>query len=121
MTPTQRIFALTAAVLIFVFIIDLVRRRKIGIQYSILWLFMGVVIFIVATWYDSLLIVTSLIGAVVPTTTLFIFGILFLMVMTLHLTMRITQQQITIVQLAQEIALLKHELERDEDAPGSGA
>ena len=121
MTPTQRIFALTAAVLIFVFIIDLVRRRKIGIQYSILWLFMGVLIVVLATWYESLLIITRLIGAVVPTTTLFIFGILFLMVMTLHLTMKISQQQITIVQLAQEIALLRHELESDEDALRPGA
>jgi len=44
-----------------------------------LWLLTGAVIILLVIWYDLLVIITHFIGAVAPTTTLFIFGLIFLM------------------------------------------
>jgi len=115
MTPTQRIFAVTVSIVIFLFILELVRRRKIGIQYSVLWILTGASLLVLSLWYDVLLAVTKFIGAVLPTTTIFIFGILFLALLSLHLTVRLSAQQQLMVQLAQEVALLRHEVEKDRE------
>ena len=122
MTPTQRIFAVTVSIVIFLFILELVRRRKIGIQYSVLWILTGASLLVLSLWYDGLLALTKFIGAVLPTTTLFIFGILFLGLFSLHLTIRLSGQQQMTVQLAQEVALLRHEMEknREQEATPSG-
>ena len=83
MTIQQKIFAVFASILIFVVIINLVKNKKLKEEYSWLWLLTGVVIIMLVLWYDVLLMLTHLIGAVLPTTTLFIFAILFLICLTL--------------------------------------
>ena len=50
---------------------------------------------------------TRLIGAVAPTSTLFLFGILFLLLACLQFSMRITSLEERLKVLAQEIALLR--------------
>ena len=58
-------------------------------------------------WYDLLLFLTKLIGAVVPTTTLFIFGIVFLVILCLHFAVKISCLTGQVKNLAQEISLLR--------------
>ena len=75
MLPSQKLFALIASGLFFLFIIELVRRRRLREEYSWVWLLLGLGIFLPVLWYDLLIAVSRMIGAVVPTTALFIFGI----------------------------------------------
>jgi hypothetical protein len=63
-------------------------------------------------WYDLLLLLTNLIGAVTATTTLFIFGILFLILITLHFAVKISSLTNQVKNLAQKLSLL--EAERDQ-------
>ena len=91
MTITQRIFAFTAAALFLILVFGLIRQRKVDINYSILWIFISVAILAISIWYDLLLFVSKLIGAVTPTTTLFIFGTIFLLALNIHYSIRMTQ------------------------------
>jgi hypothetical protein len=107
MTFQQKIFALLISVLLFIGIIYLVKKGKLREEYSWLWLLTGLVIFTLVLWYDLLLFLTRVIGAVLPTTTLFIFGIIFLISVTLHFTIKISSLTNEVKNLAQKLSLLE--------------
>lgn len=114
MTPTQRIFAAIVSLLLIIFVINAIRRRRLEIQYAILWLVVAAGIALFSTWYNLLEIVTRFIGAVLPTTTLFLFGILFLVLINIQFSMRISQLQTRLRLLSQEHALLLEKVTRRE-------
>ncbi len=106
MPLNQRIFACSLALLFFVFVIDLARRKKLRVEYSVLWCLTSVSILVFVFWYDSLVFLTGMIGAVLPTTTLFIMGLMFLMFVNLHFSVKLSEISEQVKNLAHEIALL---------------
>jgi len=105
----QKIFALIVGIAVFLFILEMVRRRKLREEYSWLWLLTGSGIIVLVVWYDLLVFITELVGAVLPTTTLFLFGLLFLMLIALHYSVKISALTDQVRKLAQELAILKAE------------
>jgi len=103
------VIALSLLLLFYVF--ELVRRRHLNEEYSISWLVAGIVIFILAIWRNVLDSITRLIGGTYYTSTLFFFGILFLIVINLHFSVRISGLSNMVRRLSQELALVKSELE----------
>jgi len=103
----QKIFAIIISIAILVAIIELVRRRKLREEYSFLWLLVGALLFVLASWYGLLKAVTSFIGAGLTSSTLFFFGIIFLMLMNLHFSIKISDLTEKVKNLAQEIALMR--------------
>ncbi|MCX5867838.1 MAG: DUF2304 domain-containing protein [Proteobacteria bacterium] len=103
----QKIFAMIVAIALFIYIIDLVRRKKLRIEYSYLWMITGIVIMIVAVWHDFLLWISRLIGAVWPTSTLFLLALIFLTAICIHFSVRLSLLSDQVQILSQEIALLK--------------
>ena len=111
MPASQKVFAVIASFLIMAIVVELVRRRKLREEYSWLWLVTGGVIILLVIWYDLLVFLTHLIGAVAPTTTLFIFGLLFFIVISLHYSIQISKMSYQIKEMAQQLALLKERVE----------
>jgi hypothetical protein len=107
----QKIFAVIASAAIFVFIIELLRVRRLKEEYAWLWLLTGVTMIVLVLWYDLLEFISKLIGAVMPTTTLFIFSIIFLLLISIHYSMIVSKLTNQVKDLAQELAILKKELE----------
>ena len=107
----QKIFAISVSILIMGVVVELVRRRKLREEYSWLWLLTGGMIILLVMWYDLLVALTSLIGAIAPTTTLFIFGLLFLMLISLRYSIQISKLSHQIKEMGQQLALLKGEVE----------
>ena len=107
----QKIFAIVASILIMIIVVELVRRRRLREEYSWLWLLTGAVIILLVMWYDLLLFITHLIGAIAPTTTLFIFGLLFLMLISLHYSLQISKLSHQVKEMAQQLTLLKGQVE----------
>lgn len=107
MTLQQKIFAFIISFLLFISIIYLVKKGKLREEYSWLWLLTGFVILTLVVWYDLLLLITKLIGAVLPTTTLFISGIIFLVLIILHFTIKISALTNQVKNLAQNVSLLE--------------
>lgn len=105
----QMIVALMIAVSIFFVILELVRERKLREEYSWLWLLTGAVLVIFTLWYDLLVKITHLIGAVAPTSTLFFFGLIFLMLVCVQFSIRISKLTTQMKNLSQELAILKAE------------
>lgn len=111
----QRVFASIASILIMLLVLELVRRRKLREEYSWLWLLTGVIIILLVAWYDLLVFISRTIGAVMPTTTLFIFGLLFLMIISLHYSVQISKLSKQVKVLAQELTLLKGQVQQEGD------
>ena len=109
MSIQQKIFAILVSVLIFVIIITLVKNKKLKEEYSWLWLLTGFFIIVLVLWYDLLLMLTHLIGAVLPTTTLFIFAILFLICLALNFAIKISALTDQVKILSQKVSLMEAE------------
>ena len=107
----QKIFAVVVSIMIMMVVVELVRRRRLREEYSWLWLLTGAAIVLLVIWYDLLVIITHFIGAVAPTTTLFIFGLLFLMLISLHYSIQISKLSHQVKEMGQQVALLRGQLE----------
>jgi hypothetical protein len=105
----NQIVALLIGFGMFFLIIELVRRRKLREEYSWLWLMTVSVILIFALWFDFLKWVTSLIGAIAPSSTIFMFAFLFLIFISLHFSVVISRLTDRNRELAQQFALLELE------------
>ena len=106
MTPRQQIFALVASVALLVFIVEMVRRRRLREEYSWLWLFTGLAVLVLSAWFGLLKWLTRLIGAVTPVSTLFVFGILFLLITNIYFSIKVSTLTNQVKNLAQRLAIL---------------
>ncbi len=107
----QQIFALVVCLIVFVFTIDMVRQRRLREEYSVLWLGTSLIMFVLVIRYDWLEALTRFIGAGLPTTTLFIGAIIFLMLISVQFSIKISRLTDQVKNLVQENALLRHDLE----------
>jgi len=107
MPISQKIFALFICLLVFVVTINLVRKRKLREEYSVLWLVTSILMFVLVIRYEWLVALTNFIGAGLPTTTLFICSIVFLMLIAVQFSIKISGLTAQIKNLAQENALLR--------------
>ena len=123
MTPRQQAFALVGSIGLLVFIIEMVRRRRLREEYSWLWIIVGVAILILTAWFGLLEWLTRLIGAVVPVSTFFVFGILFLVVVNIYSTIKISTLTTQVKNLAQRLAIVDTYVQelRNHDHGGHGA
>jgi hypothetical protein len=108
----QQIFAMAVSLLVFVCTIDMVRKRKLREEYSVLWLTTSIVMFILVIRYEWLVALTQFIGAGLPTTTLFIGSIIFLVLIAVQFSIKISKLTDQLKNLTQDNALLRGELDR---------
>ncbi len=118
MTPTQRLFAIITSVTTFLVVMELVRRRRLREEYAFLWVLTTVGMMVLATWYGLIEWITQAIGAVAVTTTLFLFALLFLLLISVHFTTVISRLTVQVRRLAQELAILQAERDRAAGDPG---
>ncbi|MDP2645986.1 MAG: DUF2304 domain-containing protein [Desulfobacterales bacterium] len=114
----QKLFAILTGLSLLTVIIYLVQKGKLREEYSWLWFLTGVVILVLALWYDVLLLLTDLIGAVTPTTTLFILGIVFLMLISLHSGIKISRLNDQVKNLAQKVSLIEAQINQPKSRTG---
>ena len=122
----QQIFALLVSLGVFIFTIELVRKKRLREEYSVLWLGTSFVMFILIIKYDWLVHLSNLIGAVLPTTTLFLGSIIFLVLLSVQFSIKISRLTDQVKDLVQENALLRHEFEQcvqppEKERPEAGA
>ena len=107
----NKIVALTLGIGMLLLIIELVRRRKLREEYSWLWLMTGSVILVLALWFNLLKWITHLVGAITPSSTIFLCAFLFLILISLHFSVVISRLANRNKELAQRYALLELELD----------
>jgi hypothetical protein len=111
----QQVFGLIVSVLVFYVVIDMVRKRRLREEYSVLWLATSVVMFVLVLRYEWLVNLTALIGAGLPTTTLFLGSLIFLMLLSVQFCIKISRLTDQVKNLSQDNALMKAEIENLQD------
>ncbi len=98
-----------------VLVLDLLRKRKLSEPYTLLWLFV-ILGTTAATWFDRFLIfLTRFFGAIAPVSTLTLLSLVFILIMLIFFSMKISRLQEDLKRLAQEMAL------RTGSVPGAGS
>ena len=115
MLPRQKIAMIIICISIFILILDLVRRRKLREEYSWLWLLTSAALFVLVIQYSWLELITEAMGAVLPTTTLFIGALVFLMFLSIQFSVRISKLTDQVKNMVQENALLREKIEEIKD------
>jgi hypothetical protein len=110
-STSTRVIAIVLSLLLVVTVLWLVRRRTLRAEYTPIW--MGVAIGIAALSLVPPLLgwLTHAVGAWTPSSTLFFFGELFLLGICLNYAVRLSGLTLQIKNLAQELAVLRGELE----------
>jgi hypothetical protein len=110
LSRTQLITAL-GAVALALFVLDLVRRRKLSEEYSLLWVVATAAVAVLGFSTPLLTAITRLLGFLGESSTVFAFGLAFVTVMLLHLSVKLSRLGAENHSLTRELALLRHELD----------
>jgi hypothetical protein len=110
-STSTRVIAIVLSLLLVGAVLWLVRRRTLREEYTPIW--MGVALGIAALSLVPALLVwlTRAVGAWTPSSALFFFGELFLLAICLNYAVRLSGLTLQVKNLAQELAVLRGELE----------
>lgn len=112
-TLSTRILAVISAAILFGVVLECVRRRKLLEEFTPIWITCAFAILALAVSFDVLIWITDLIGAWAPSSTVFFFGLAFLMAISLGYAIRLSALSSQVKILAQELALMKAEIGSD--------
>lgn len=119
---TANVFAAIAAVLVFVFILWLLRRGALKEKYAVLWLFVSAAAAFFALVPGAARGLADLVGVEIPANLLFFVALVLLVLVSVQLSYELSRHEGRIRRLAEEAALLDarlRELERrDKEAGG---
>jgi hypothetical protein len=117
LSRTQVIVALGGLAL---FVLDLVRRRRLSEEYSLLWVVATLVVAVLGFSTPLLRLITRALGMMYESSTVFAVGLAFATVGLLVLSVKLSRLGHEHQVLTRELALLRHELERERPARGAG-
>ena len=102
-----QIVAITAAVGLLLFVLELVRRRSLMERYALLWVFSAVVILVLAIWDEALGAVARQLGIVSAPNALFFVALAFVLLLLLHFSAAMSRLTDQSKVLAQRQAILE--------------
>ena len=106
------ILAAIAALITFVFVIDLLRRGVLREKYAVLWLFFSGAALLLAIFPAVLVWLTGVLGVAEPVNLLFFVTIVLLVLVSIQLSYELSRHEARIRRLAEEVALLKEGINR---------
>jgi hypothetical protein len=115
-----QIAAIAFAVLVFVVVFELVRRRRLRERYALVWMAASLVLLVLAIWKDLLYSVSKAVGIYYPPNALFVIAFGFLLLLLLHLSAAVSRLSDQITVLAQRLALLEEQSSSERSASGVG-
>ena len=118
MPPRIRIIAILICIFLVAYVFELVRRRHLSEEYSMGWLVAGSMMLILSISEGLLVWVSNLGGATLFTSTLFFFGLVFLVTICLHFSIRISALTNQVRTLTQHMGILHSEKQLLEEQIG---
>ncbi len=112
MLDRAMIVGLGASLAALLLVLELVRRRKLREEYSLLWLATAIVLLILSVSRPLLDSLAQAVGIFYPPSALFLVALTFVMSILLHFSTVITRLAQENKEIAQQLALLRYELEQ---------
>lgn len=110
-----RALALTVSLVLVAVVLWLVRRRGLREEYTPIWMGVALALVVVSIRLDWLHVIARAIGAWTLSSVIFFLGEVFLVAVCLNYAVRLSQADVQIKNLAQEIALLRTRMDSLDD------
>jgi hypothetical protein len=104
-----------AAILVFIFIVVLLRRGLLKEKYAVLWLLFAGVTFLLAAIPGALRWVSDLLGVEIPANLIFFATLILLILVSIQMNYELSRHEARIRRLAEEVALLREQGKRESD------
>lgn len=111
MSMALRISLLLGILVYLILIFVLLRKKSLNLKYSLLWIFMAIVLFVMVIFPKIVTFIAHLIGIVSPINAIFLAFIFFILLLLISLTSIVSKQQRKIKTLIQNVAILEKKLE----------
>lgn len=114
------LIAIISAVAAITVIVEMCRRRQLREKYALVWLAVGVVMAVVAAvpgWFNRL---AHALGVISPPDLLTVLATLFLLIVCVQYSWEFGRMEDRTRVLAEEVALLRNEIEALQAPPASG-
>ncbi len=111
MSGTAHLFVSWIVASSLVFVVFLVRRGQIRVKYALLWLSVGAGMVVLSVSPGVLDALSRQVGVAYPPTTLFLVAIVFLLLLSVHVSFELSRLEEQSRTLAEQLALLRAELE----------
>lgn len=109
------------ALLVLIIIVSLLLRRQLREKYATLWIIIGLVILVLAIFPGLLLGLSNALGVEVPSNLIFALALVLLIGVALHLSWELSQAEDEVRRVAEDVAILKLDVEELRTAAGMDA
>lgn len=109
----MNIFYIIIAIFLFIYIMNMVIKGTFDIYESIFWVIGTVIILILSIFPNIIITIAKLIGIEYAPSFLFLLVTIFLLIVNFRSTQKIAKQKEKIITLAQDVAILKEEIDKD--------
>jgi hypothetical protein len=107
MSLRGQVFIVSVSVLVILYVLNALRKRKINEEYCLWWIFIMVATDVLVLWPRLLLKITHSIGALVPISTLTLFALILMLAILVYFSMKISVLTNQVKELIQSAALQK--------------
>jgi len=114
-TRTFQMVVLLITIAFFAWVISLLKKRRLDLKYTLLWLACGAVMLIMGIFPQTLNWISSIFGVYNPTNALFAIISLFLILLCLSLTVIVSRLNESVKRLTQRLALLEKRIREIEE------
>jgi len=115
-----QLVAIVGAAALLLFVLEMVRRRRLLERYALLWLFSAIVLLALAVWRDGLERLANAVGIAYPPNALFFVAFAFVLLLLLHFSAAVSRLADQTKVLAQRLALLEERLKEAEERDETG-
>ena len=105
MSGLLRLILCLVSIMVTVYIIKRIRQSKLQIEYTLFWLFLCVMLVIIAVFPELVYKGTQLLGMMSPINMVFIIIIFLLLLKVFFMTIQLSQLENKVKELVQKIAL----------------
>jgi hypothetical protein len=110
-----QIISIIVSFLIFGVVFNLIRKRKLKTEYSLIWLGVSLVFIVLSLWQQSIDWLAEMMGIDYPPSVLFLLLLAGIVLLLIQFSLIISMQAEKIKVLTQELGLIKLELEHKID------
>ena len=108
---TLRISLLVAILVYLVLIIVMLRKKSLNLKYSLLWMFMAVVLLLMVAFPKAIEFLAEVIGVASYINAIFMAFIFFILLLVVSLTSIVSKQHREIKTLIQNLAILQKQVD----------
>lgn len=107
-----QIISILVSLTLFVIVFNLVRKRRLKTEYSLIWLTVSTIFIIFSFWKNGIDWLANIMGISYAPSVLFLMMLFGIVMILIEFSLIISKQSEKIKILTQEIGLMKHELEQ---------